>query len=310
VVDLGFALMDSDGVLRANLQSPVSSFLLLVASAEKGSEHPLGQAIVQAADAQGIKLSSVQKFLAIPGKGITAYVEGHQITVGNDKLMTLQGISTDDISEKADALRAQGKTIMLVGIDNRLAGLIALSDTIKEGSADGIAAIKKLGARVVMLTGDNARSAQTIALQAGLSGVDEIIADVLPGEKSAKVEAMQGQNEVVAMVGDGVNDAPALAKADVGIAIGTGTDIAIEAADVTVIGGDLRSIAKVIILSRLTVRGIRQNLFWAFFYNVILIPIAAFGLFAQYGPIMAAGAMAFSSLFVVSNSLRLRSAKI
>jgi Cu+-exporting ATPase len=293
-----------------NLQSATSNLLQLVASAEKGSEHPLGQAIVQAAEAQGLKPMPLQDFLAVPGKGITAYVDGHQVSVGNDKLMQLHGIDVSGMSERAEALRAQGKTLMLVGVDNQPAGLIALADTLKEGSRQGIDALRKQGARVVMLTGDNARSAQAIALQAGLTGSDEVIADVLPGEKSAKVTQLQGQHEVVAMVGDGVNDAPALAQADVGIAIGTGADVAIEAADVTVINGDLRSVAKSIALSRQTVRGIRQNLFWAFFYNVILIPVAALGLFAQYGPILAAGAMAFSSLFVVSNSLRLRQAKL
>ncbi len=282
------------------------SMLQRVASAEKGSEHPLGQAIVQAADAQGLALSPVQKFLAIPGKGITAYIDNHQITVGNERLMEMQGIDLSPMVDRAEALRADGKTLMFVGIDNRPAGLIGLSDTIKDGSADGIANLRKQGARVVMLTGDNARSAQAIAAQAGLSGNDEVIADVLPGDKSSKVADLQKQKEVVAMVGDGVNDAPALAQADVGIAIGTGTDVAIEAADVTIINGDLRSVARAIRLSRLTVNGIRQNLFWAFFYNVILIPVAALGLFAQFGPILAAGAMAFSSLFVVSNSLRLR----
>ncbi len=293
-----------------NRQSQIPNLLHLVASAEKGSEHPLGQAIVQAAEAQGLKPLPLQKFISVPGKGITAYVDGRQVSVGNDKLMQLQGIDVSGLSEQAEALRAQGKTLMLVGVDNHLAGLIALADTIKDSSAQGIDALRRQGARVVMLTGDNARSAQAIAKQAGLTGSDEVVADVLPGDKSAKVSQLQGQHEVVAMVGDGVNDAPALAQADVGIAIGTGADVAIEAADVTVINGDLRSVAKSIALSRQTVRGIRQNLFWAFFYNVILIPVAALGLFAQYGPILAAGAMAFSSLFVVSNSLRLRQAKL
>ncbi len=284
-------------------------FLSLVASAEKGSEHPLGQAIVQAAEDQRLSLSPIQKFMAVPGKGITAYINNHQVSVGNDRLMQLQGIDTTMQAGQAEALRAQGKTIMFAAVDNQPAGLIALADTLKEGSTDGIAALKKLGARVVMLTGDNTRSARTIAQQAGLLESDEVIADVLPGDKSAKVAQLQERGEVVAMVGDGINDAPALAQADVGIAIGTGTDIAIEAADVTIISGDLREAARAIALSRLTVRGIRQNLFWAFFYNIILIPIAALGLFAQYGPILAASAMAFSSLFVVSNSLRLRRAK-
>jgi Cu+-exporting ATPase len=293
-----------------NRQSQISNLLSLVASAEKGSEHPLGQAIVQAAEAQGLKPLPLQKFMALPGKGITAYVDGHQVSVGNDRLMQLQGIDISGMNERAEALREQGKTLMFVGVDNQPAGLIALADTLKEGSAQGIDALRRQGARVAMLTGDNARSAQAIAQQAGLSGSDEVIADVLPGDKSAKVSQLQAQHEVVAMVGDGVNDAPALAQADVGIAIGTGADVAIEAADVTVINGDLRSVAKAVALSHQTVRGIRQNLFWAFFYNVILIPIAALGLFAQYGPILAAGAMAFSSLFVVSNSLRLRKMRL
>ncbi len=296
-----------------------AALLTIVASAERGSEHPLGQAIVKAAESTGVKLAPVQQFVAVPGKGITAIIVGHYagvqtqshlVAVGNDKLMQMQGISTEAVSEKALALRSEGKTLMFAGIDNQLAGLIALADTIKASSPAAIRDLRARGVRVVMLTGDNARSAQAIAAQAGLGGADEVIADVLPAEKAAKVAALQARKEIVAMVGDGVNDAPALAQADIGIAIGTGADVAIEAADVTIINGDLRSVSRAITLSRLTVAGIRQNLFWAFFYNVILIPVAAVGLFAQYGPILAAGAMAFSSLFVVSNSLRLRSKTI
>ena len=296
-----------------------AALLTIVASAERGSEHPLGQAIFKAAESTGVKLALVQHFVAVPGKGITAIIVGHYagvqtqshlVAVGNDKLMQMQGISTEAVSEKALALRSEGKTLMFAGIDNQLAGLIALADTIKASSPAAIRDLRARGVRVVMLTGDNARSAQAIAAQAGLGGADEVIADVLPAEKAAKVAALQARKEIVAMVGDGVNDAPALAQADIGIAIGTGADVAIEAADVTIINGDLRSVSRAITLSRLTVAGIRQNLFWAFFYNVILIPVAAVGLFAQYGPILAAGAMAFSSLFVVSNSLRLRSKTI
>jgi Cu+-exporting ATPase len=218
------------------------------------------------------------------------------------------GLSLDNATQQQiESLQAQGKTVIVIAIDNQPAGLIALADTIKDSSAEAIAAIKQHGATVAMLTGDNSRAAQAIAQQAG---VDTVFADVLPADKSANVEQLQQQGKVVAMVGDGINDAPALAQADIGMAIGTGTDVAIEAADVTLMSGDLRNVSKAIKLSRQTVKGIRQNLFWAFFYNVLLIPVAAIGLFAQYGPIFAAGAMAFSSLFVVGNSLRLRAKKL
>ena len=280
----------------------------MAASAEKGSEHPLAQAIVQAAEAKQLKLSPPQKFSAVPGKGLTAYVDNKQVTVGNLALMQQQGVVVNGSTPQILAtLQDQGKTAMFVAIDNVLSGIIAMSDTIKEGSVEAIETLKQRGAHVVMLTGDNARSAKFMAEQ---SHVSEVIADVLPGDKSAKVADLQKQKQVVAMVGDGINDAPALAQADVGMAIGTGTDVAMEAADVTLISGDIRKVSQAIALSRLTVMAIRQNLFWALIYNIVLIPTAILGVFAQYGPILAAGAMAFSSLFVVGNSLRLRNKKI
>lgn len=300
-----------------------SDLLQWVASAEKASEHPLAQAIVREAEAKGASLLPTQRFLALPGMGITAYVDGKLLSIGNAKLMHQHGVAIMiEAQTRVEALQAQGKTAMFIGVNNALAGVIALSDTIKAGSAEGVAQLRGAGVRVVMLTGDNAVSAQAIAQQAGVDGV---VADVLPAEKAREIEAekLKMKNPIphspfsifnfksppsaVAMVGDGINDAPALAQADVGIAIGTGTDVAIEAADVTLISGDLRNVSKAIRLSTLTVQGIRQNLFWAFFYNIILIPVAIAGVFAQYGPILAAGAMAFSSLFVVGNSLRLRS---
>jgi Cu+-exporting ATPase len=285
-----------------------ASLLKWAASAEKGSEHPLAQAVVQAAEAKGEKLFALQKFAAVPGKGITAHIENHQVSAGSPRHAQMLGLSLDGkMQQHIDALQAQGKTVIVIAIDNAMAGLIALADTIRDSSHEAIAAMKAQGATVAMLTGDNARAAQAIAQQAG---VDAVFADVLPADKSANVEQLQKQGKVVAMVGDGINDAPALAQADIGMAIGTGTDVAIEAADVTLMSGDLRNVSKAITLSRQTVKGIRQNLFWAFFYNVLLIPVAAIGLFAQYGPIFAAGAMAFSSLFVVGNSLRLRAKKL
>ena len=313
ILDLRLPIDDSLIENRKSEIANADALLQLAASAEKGSEHPLAQAIVQAAEARQLKLLPLQKFLAVPGKGLTAFVDGQQISVGNLALMQQQGITIDDVETRRIAsLQQQGKTAMFVAINNTLAGLIALSDTIKYSSAEAISTLKQNNVRVVMLTGDNARSAQAIAQQAG---VDEVIADVLPEQKAAKVKALQavmtnGKTGVVAMIGDGINDAPALAEADVGMAIGTGTDVAMEAADVTLISGDIRKVAQAIALSKLTVRSIKQNLFWAFFYNVILIPIAVAGIFQQFGPILAAGAMAFSSLFVVGNSLRLRQAKI
>jgi len=282
--------------------------LRLAASAEKGSEHPLARAMVQAAEARGIALSALQRLLAVPGKGLTAYVDGRQVSVGNVALMRQQAVPlTEAASQQLSDLQAQGKTAMFVAVDNQLAGIIAMSDTIKDGAVDAIRSLTERGVRTIMLTGDNARSAQAIAQQAGVS---EVIADVLPGQKAEKVAALQQAGQVVAMVGDGINDAPALAQADVGMAIGTGTDVAMEAADVTLMGGDIRNVARAIALSKFTVRGIKQNLFWAFFYNVILIPVAIAGVFQQFGPILAAGAMAFSSLFVVTNSLALRRKKV
>jgi Cu+-exporting ATPase len=298
----------TDVIQAPNAPLHGASLLKWAASAEKGSEHPLAQAVVQAAETKGEKLFTLQKFAAVPGKGITAYIENRQVTAGSPKHAQMLGLSLGAAMQgKIDALQAQGKTVIVIAIDNATAGLIALADTIKDSSAEAIAAMKSQGATVAMLTGDNARAAQAIAQQAG---VDTVFADVLPADKSANVEQLQKQGKVVAMVGDGINDAPALAQADIGMAIGTGTDVAIEAADVTLMSGDLRNVSKAITLSRQTVKGIRQNLFWAFFYNVLLIPVAAIGLFAQYGPIFAAGAMAFSSLFVVGNSLRLRAKKL
>ena len=311
-LDLRFGIVDF-GLPSSALPPPSETenrkarILQLAASAEQGSEHPLGKAIVQAAEAQRLSLSPAQQFMAVPGKGITAYVDSCQVSIGNDKLMQLQGVSLNGLSEHVEALQAQGRTTMIVSVNRQPAGVLGLADTLKQGSAEAVAALKNLGVRVVMLTGDNARSAQTIASQAGISdAVGDVVADVLPADKAARVTELQQQGRVVAMVGDGVNDAPALAQADVGIAVGAGTDVAIEAADVILISGDLRQLPRAIVLSRRIVRGIRQNLFWAFFYNTLLIPVAALGLFAQYGPVLAAGAMAFSSLFVVSNSLRLR----
>jgi Cu+-exporting ATPase len=293
---------------------PEERLLRTVAAGEKASEHPLAQAIVQEAEKRDLKLAPVQKFMAVPGKGITAYVDNHQLSVGNQALMQLRGVSlTPEVLARVSELQGQGKTIMFAAQDGVLIGMIALSDALKEGSVEAIETLKAAHVTPVMLTGNNARAAQFIAQQAGVS---DVIADVLPDQKATRVKLLQtakantNKPNVVAMVGDGINDAPALAQADVGMAIGTGTDVAMEAADVTLISGDIRKVPQAIKLSKLTVKGIRQNLFWAFFYNVLLIPAAALGLFNQYGPILAAGAMAFSSLFVVSNSLRLRAKMI
>jgi Cu+-exporting ATPase len=290
---------DIEGLPAANAQ-----WFALAATAERGSEHPLARAIVRAAEARGVGLAQPHRLTAIPGKGLTAYVDGKQVSVGNAALMRQQGVPLDDAAlAQLGRFQDQGKTAMLVAIDGALHGMIAMSDTLKPGSIDAIETLRRHGARAVMLTGDNARSARAIAEQAR---VDEVIADVLPADKSARIAELQKSGRVVAMVGDGINDAPALAQADVGMAIGTGADVAIEAADVTLIAGDLRKAPQAIALSRMTVRSIRQNLFWAFVYNIVLIPTAILGIFQAYGPILAAAAMALSSLFVVGNSLRLR----
>ena len=278
--------------------------LQLLASAEKGSEHPLADAIVAYAADRNIALLDVDDFKAIPGHGIEATIANHHLFVGTRKLMREQQIHVSAVEEELVTLEADGKTAMLVAIDGEYAGLIAVADTIKETAVQAIKALKQQGLEVVMLTGDNERTAQAIAKQVG---IEKVIAEVLPEEKAAKVKAIQQTGKVTAMVGDGINDAPALAIADIGIAIGTGTEVAIEAADVTILGGDLLLIPKAIHMSHATIKNIRQNLFWAFAYNSAGIPIAAAGLLA---PWIAGAAMAFSSVSVVTNSLRLKRVKI
>lgn len=287
--------------------------LALAASVEKGSEHPLGEAVWAEATARGLSLSEATGFQAEAGHGVEAEVDAHKVAVGNRRMMVDRGYPLNGLDAEVGRLQSEAKTAILVAVDGSVRAVLGVADTIKDGSPEAVAGLREMGLRVVMLTGDNRQTAEAIGRQAG---VDEILAEVLPQGKAEAVKQLQGEpaqgnkggrEGLVAMVGDGVNDAPALAQADVGIAIGTGTDVAMAAAPVTLMSGDLRGVGRAIRLSRKTLRTIRQNLFWAFFYNVLLIPAAMLG---YLNPMLAAGAMAFSSVFVVTNSLRLRRARV
>ncbi len=274
--------------------------LRLGAIAERGSEHPLGVAIVESAKAKELELGEPESFEAIPGYGVRAVVEGREILFGNHKLMQDAKIDIRMLQDQIELLESQGKTVMTMAVDGRAMGVVAVADTIKETSAEAIKEIQQMGIEVYMITGDNRRTAQAIAEQVGITN---ILAEVLPENKAEEVQKLQAQGDVVAMVGDGINDAPALAAADVGMAIGTGTDVAMAAADITLMRGDLRGIVDSIRLSKQTMRIVKQNLFWAFAYNSAGIPIAALG---YLSPMLAGAAMAMSSVSVVSNSLRLK----
>jgi Cu+-exporting ATPase len=278
--------------------------LRLAASVEKGSEHPLGEAIWAEANNRGLSLVTPSGFKAEAGLGVEGVVDHHSVAVGNLRMVNSRGIALNSLASSVDRFQAEAKTAMLVIVDGEISGVIAVADTVKESSMDAISDFHDMDMTVAMITGDNRKTAEAIANQVG---IDTVLAEVMPDGKSSEVKAMQEKGLIVAMVGDGVNDAPALAQADVGVAIGTGTDVAMAAAPVTIISGDLHGVGKAIAISRKTLNTIKQNLFWAFFYNILLIPAAALG---YLNPMLAAGAMAFSSVFVVSNSLRLRKAKI
>jgi Cu+-exporting ATPase len=314
VSDSQLAHLGFEGETPATLGE--AEILRLAASVERGSEHPLGEAIVRQAREQGLALSAPAGFEAISGHGVAADVDGRKVLLGNLRLMKQEAVALNGLKLKAERLQSEAKTAMWLSVDGQATAVIAVADTIRDGSKDAVRAMHELGLRVVMMTGDNQATAEAIAAEAG---VDRVMAEVLPGDKADHVARLQDEGAIVAMVGDGINDAPALAQADIGIAIGTGTDVAMEAADVTLISGDLLGVPKAIKLSKATMRNIKQNLGWAFGYNVALIPIAA-GILApfvwapeflrQLHPIVAAGAMAFSSISVVSNALRLRRLKL
>jgi Cu+-exporting ATPase len=278
------------------------SLLRIAASAQQGSEHPLGRAVIERARTDGVELDEVRDFTSLPGRGLQAMVGARALRVGNRRLMREVGVDTSTLEEEAKVLEEQGRTVMWAAEIEpaRLLGLLAVGDAVKAGARDAVGALDARGVRSVMLTGDNPRSAGAVAREVG---IETVVAEVLPEHKAAEVERLREGGAVVAMVGDGINDAPALATADLGLAMGTGTDVAMHTAGVTLMRGDPRLVADAIGISHATYRKIRQNLFWAFFYNVVGIPLAALGLLS---PVVAGGAMALSSVSVVSNSLLLR----
>jgi len=290
---------------------PKNDLLRLVASLERASEHPLAAAIVKAAEERGLKLNPAANFESITGQGVIGRVEGREVVVGNAALFATRQIDTESFAGSADQLRGQGQTVMLAAIDGKFAGIMAVADPIKDSAREAIESLKRGGLRLVMLTGDNRATAEAIARQLSIV---EFEAEVLPENKLAIVKRLQSEGRIVAMAGDGINDAPALAQANVGIAMGTGTDVAMESGDITLIKGDLRALMRARNLSRATMSNIRQNLFFAFIYNLLGVPVAAGVLYPFTGlllqPIFAAAAMSFSSVSVIANALRLRRAKL
>ncbi len=314
-------VVDKTGTLtegRPRLQSVVAAegfqeeeLLRLAASLERASEHPLAEAVVRGAAEREVGLAEAIDFSSATGKGVRGRVDGREVALGTREWLASLGAKDDTLDARAEELRAKGQTVVLVAVDRELAGLVAVADPIKEGTPEAIRALHAEGLRVVMLTGDSATTARAVA---GELGIDEVMAEVLPDQKAEKVKALQKEGHIVAMAGDGINDAPALAQAEVGIAMGTGTDVAMESAGITLVKGDLRAIVRARILSRKTMANIKQNLFFAFVYNSVGVPVAAGALYPFFGlllsPVIAAGAMSFSSVSVISNALRLRSAKI
>ncbi len=303
-------------VTRATKTVPVSGtdeglLLHLAASLERSSEHPLAEAVVRGAEKSGLELTTATDFLSVTGKGVTGTVDGRSVALGNRALMADLGLELGKLSSRADELRAQGQTVMFVAVDGALAGFVGVADPIKESTPEAIHELHKEGLRLVMLTGDNQKTAEAVASQLGM---DDVVAGVLPDQKAAVIQRLQGEGQTVAMAGDGINDAPALAQAEVGIAMGTGTDVAMESAGVTLVQGDLRGIVRARRLSRATMANIRQNLFFAFIYNALGVPVAAGALYPFFGillsPMIAAAAMSFSSVSVIANALRLRGAKV
>ena len=288
--------------LHPSLQE--DEILKIAASVEWGSEHPLGEALVSEAQKHGIELITPEKFTSISGKGVKAKINGQEVLVGSARFMQESNINFQTIETDLSSIEERAESTLLVAVENKIVGIIGIADSIKENSKDAVSEMQRMGLKTILLTGDNQQTARVIG---GLVGVDEVIAEVLPADKAQAVKKLQSEGRIVAMVGDGVNDAPALAQADVGVAIGTGTDVAIASAQVTLMSGDLNGVVKAINLSKKTHKTIKENLFWAFIYNIVLIPIAALG---RLNPMLAAAAMAFSSIFVVSNSLRLRNARI
>ncbi|PIQ96116.1 MAG: heavy metal translocating P-type ATPase, partial [Nitrospinae bacterium CG11_big_fil_rev_8_21_14_0_20_56_8] len=297
----------TDVILEPDASLSLEQFLVFAASLEKQSEHPLAEAVLQEVERRSLKPIKVEHFIAIPGYGIEGRLGGQNVLLGNAKLMKERGVDLSRMEDRLDHMARQGKTLMILAAGDRAQGILAAADTVKPHAREAVLKLLRMGLEVIMVTGDNPSTAKAIA---GELGIHTVLSEVLPGEKDAVVTRLQGEGKFVAMVGDGINDAPALARADIGIAIGTGTDIAMEASDITLMGKNLVSVADAIELSKRTLGKIKQNLFWAFFYNCLGIPIAAGLLYPFFGillkPLFAAAAMSFSSVSVVGNSLLLK----